>query len=411
MTACHQNCCIPATVHEDLFTGSDIAAYAHVINSYRDNFRDPTNSYPYVPLQWTTLQDSNGLNSNNNGFPIHNLCLEKGPGIAQATGLEIPFAQQTAESVVTGDQCTFYGFAPYAIPQLFSPTSDAEAFGLTDGRTNSYIPIGFHAACQSFHSDSYFSAVDFAPRATPTIASPAFTLLSTPMCQEPEEYTAVTTVDPVVYYRQPAPLKHPNSDYLNNANSGGGTPAKYRKESRSNPYSRLKRQVKSKDGSPALLQATTAELITPVLPPSVAQFTDESVGILEAEAIRAMKYSLRDLGRPATVAVAAEENAHAMLALRKRGRRARSEPPVVRTDSNSSAKLGKRLFATFFLKSLWQQPKVTEYLFHWLMEHQHEPYPSEEEKKEMTEHTGLNLNQINDWFINARRRYLEKPRS
>ncbi|KAI8614306.1 homeobox KN domain-containing protein, partial [Chytriomyces sp. MP71] len=49
---------------------------------------------------------------------------------------------------------------------------------------------------------------------------------------------------------------------------------------------------------------------------------------------------------------------------------------------------------------------VTALLFKWLMEHQHEPYPNEEEKKMMSVETGLNLNQINDWFINARRRYL-----
>ncbi|KAJ3136732.1 hypothetical protein HK100_001434 [Physocladia obscura] len=55
-------------------------------------------------------------------------------------------------------------------------------------------------------------------------------------------------------------------------------------------------------------------------------------------------------------------------------------------------------------------PKVTEYLFQWLMSHQHEPYPNDEEKRAMATDTGLSLNQINDWFINARRRYLEKPK-
>ncbi|KAJ3020153.1 UNVERIFIED_CONTAM: hypothetical protein HDU68_010327 [Siphonaria sp. JEL0065] len=50
---------------------------------------------------------------------------------------------------------------------------------------------------------------------------------------------------------------------------------------------------------------------------------------------------------------------------------------------------------------------ITAHLFKWLMEHQHEPYPSEEEKKDMTVDTGLTMNQINDWFINARRRYLK----
>jgi Homeobox KN domain len=34
------------------------------------------------------------------------------------------------------------------------------------------------------------------------------------------------------------------------------------------------------------------------------------------------------------------------------------------------------------------------------------PYPTEEMKFEMSEHTGLKLVQINNWLINARRRYI-----
>ncbi|KAI8828879.1 homeobox KN domain-containing protein [Chytriomyces cf. hyalinus JEL632] len=52
------------------------------------------------------------------------------------------------------------------------------------------------------------------------------------------------------------------------------------------------------------------------------------------------------------------------------------------------------------------RPNVTALLFKWLMEHQHNPYPSEDDKKSMCAHTGLTYNQVNDWFINARRRYL-----
>ncbi|KAJ3229137.1 hypothetical protein HDU81_005635 [Chytriomyces hyalinus] len=52
------------------------------------------------------------------------------------------------------------------------------------------------------------------------------------------------------------------------------------------------------------------------------------------------------------------------------------------------------------------RPNVTALLFKWLMEHQHNPYPSEDDKKSMSADTGLTYNQVNDWFINARRRYL-----
>jgi hypothetical protein len=52
------------------------------------------------------------------------------------------------------------------------------------------------------------------------------------------------------------------------------------------------------------------------------------------------------------------------------------------------------------------KPTVTAALFKWLMEHQTDPYPNDVAKRELAGQTGLTLNQINDWFINARRRYL-----
>ncbi|BFZ53519.1 Homeobox protein tos8 [Savitreella phatthalungensis] len=49
---------------------------------------------------------------------------------------------------------------------------------------------------------------------------------------------------------------------------------------------------------------------------------------------------------------------------------------------------------------------VTQYLRAWLHEHVDHPYPSEDQKRALGEHTGLNMNQISNWFINARRRIL-----
>ena len=49
---------------------------------------------------------------------------------------------------------------------------------------------------------------------------------------------------------------------------------------------------------------------------------------------------------------------------------------------------------------------VTQYLRSWLQEHVDHPYPSEDEKRALAEHTNLNMNQISNWFINARRRIL-----
>ncbi|RKP09885.1 homeobox protein Pknox1, partial [Thamnocephalis sphaerospora] len=44
----------------------------------------------------------------------------------------------------------------------------------------------------------------------------------------------------------------------------------------------------------------------------------------------------------------------------------------------------------------------------WLFAHRHHPYPTADEKNELCHQTGLRLSQINDWFVNARRRYLSK---
>ncbi|KAI7898732.1 uncharacterized protein BX663DRAFT_523919 [Cokeromyces recurvatus] len=50
---------------------------------------------------------------------------------------------------------------------------------------------------------------------------------------------------------------------------------------------------------------------------------------------------------------------------------------------------------------------VTEFLRKWLIQHKKHPYPAEKEKIDLARHTGLTVNQISNWFINARRRILQ----
>lgn len=50
---------------------------------------------------------------------------------------------------------------------------------------------------------------------------------------------------------------------------------------------------------------------------------------------------------------------------------------------------------------------VTETLKSWLLAHSLHPYPSEDEKSKLADSLDLTINQINNWFINGRRRILK----
>ncbi|KAM6959105.1 homeobox protein Meis3 [Aplochiton taeniatus] len=53
-------------------------------------------------------------------------------------------------------------------------------------------------------------------------------------------------------------------------------------------------------------------------------------------------------------------------------------------------------------------PKVaTNIMRAWLFQHLSHPYPSEEQKKQLALDTGLTILQVNNWFINARRRIVQ----
>ena len=55
--------------------------------------------------------------------------------------------------------------------------------------------------------------------------------------------------------------------------------------------------------------------------------------------------------------------------------------------------------------------KATSVLKKWLFEHSSKPYPDDDEKQRLCLLTGLSLTQINNWFINARRRILHRNKT
>ncbi|KAH6574263.1 hypothetical protein BASA60_003885 [Batrachochytrium salamandrivorans] len=79
--------------------------------------------------------------------------------------------------------------------------------------------------------------------------------------------------------------------------------------------------------------------------------------------------------------------------------------------AHSSPRISKSSPKSAASKSRSSRPnhsiEVQQYLRDWLKRHRTHPYPSEEAKQGMCQHTGLDLVQLNNWFINARRRYLK----
>ncbi|KAI6659314.1 Myeloid Ecotropic Viral Integration Site 1 (Meis) homeobox transcription factor [Oopsacas minuta] len=80
-------------------------------------------------------------------------------------------------------------------------------------------------------------------------------------------------------------------------------------------------------------------------------------------------------------------------------------PPPVPNGTHTTPRFTKR--------SNLPRPAV-DILKSWLFNHLVHPYPTEEEKRSLAQQTNLNLTQVNNWFINARRRILQpmlEPRS
>jgi hypothetical protein len=80
-----------------------------------------------------------------------------------------------------------------------------------------------------------------------------------------------------------------------------------------------------------------------------------------------------------------------------------SPPSLTRRSTTRSTKMKK--------KSSTLPPETVQYLKDWMMSPEHiaHPYPTETEKREIMEATGIELKQLTNWFVNNRKRYW-KPR-
>ncbi|KAG0030167.1 hypothetical protein BGZ81_002982 [Podila clonocystis] len=82
--------------------------------------------------------------------------------------------------------------------------------------------------------------------------------------------------------------------------------------------------------------------------------------------------------------------------------------PSVETEPSSSAGGDAQNNMDPNRKRRGNLPKsVTSVLKNWLVHNAIHPYPTEDEKIKLAEATHLSLNQISNWFINARRRILQ----
>lgn len=73
--------------------------------------------------------------------------------------------------------------------------------------------------------------------------------------------------------------------------------------------------------------------------------------------------------------------------------------------SYQSCSVSKRIEKTRSKIRINHPKAVVSELKAWFNTNRDFPYPSQDEKDDLMAKTGLNLQQLNDWFINARRRY------
>jgi hypothetical protein len=77
---------------------------------------------------------------------------------------------------------------------------------------------------------------------------------------------------------------------------------------------------------------------------------------------------------------------------------------AIETPSSTTTPLQTPTSSTSGGKRVNYPPHIRKTLLAWLDAHRSNPYPTEAEKGVLSQSTGLSLQQVNNWFINARRR-------
>jgi len=98
----------------------------------------------------------------------------------------------------------------------------------------------------------------------------------------------------------------------------------------------------------------------------------------------------------------------------------KTEEPLNESGDSNNASLGSNDVAdgaedneeankkSGIIKSRGIFPKVTTNILRaWLFQHLMHPYPTEDQKRQLSSDTGLTILQVNNWFINARRRIVQ----
>ena len=140
--------------------------------------------------------------------------------------------------------------------------------------------------------------------------------------------------------------------------------------------------------------------LRPVASPSTVatvnpRATNSIAASVATQEVLAQEIETHDSHHSATISTPQHNSHHAASSSPKSSRRSDDKIEKLISKKNKKKRRGSL-----------PKPSV-EKLKTWLKAHLQHPYPSEAEKNDLVNETGLTLNQVVNWFINARRRIVQ----